>query len=30
MNWSAEEETGARVWLTGGRGGGGVSGQIPW
>jgi hypothetical protein len=30
MNLSAKEETGARVRLTGGRGGGGVSGQILW
>jgi hypothetical protein len=30
MNRLAEEETWVRVWLTGGRGGGGVSGQIPW
>jgi hypothetical protein len=30
MYQSAEEEMGARVRLTGGRGGGGVSGQIPW
>jgi hypothetical protein len=30
-NWSAEEEMGARVQLTGGRGGGGsVSIQNPW
>jgi hypothetical protein len=30
-NWSAEEGMGARVRLTGGRGGdGGVSGQNPW
>jgi hypothetical protein len=27
MNWTAEEETGVRVRLTGGRGGGGVSGR---
>jgi hypothetical protein len=30
MNQSAEEETGVRVRLTGGRGAGGTSDQIPW
>jgi hypothetical protein len=30
MNQSAKEETGARVRLTGGRGGGSISDQILW
>jgi hypothetical protein len=30
MNQSAKEETGARVRLTGGRGGGSISDQISW